>query len=265
MFSIEKAVEAILSEGYAGAHTLIFLTRYAALSEDKKLMKNIGNTLEDITERPSPMLAYACAEYYEATGAEFCASYADYILSECGDMLSYAKCAKAFGSERYLAKAEGNDPLGYIEKYKATFNENYLNAAVEIAEQTLNSFHENFDPKDVYDLEQPSGNSRTAVLYDELSRLTEDGRWKEARDKQNKFIALLAEKYPTAATFGMCALLGDEFGSKTVICETGQKQVPKEFLSLLGVYAPTTGIVLRFSEGAETAYYLIENGTKTVI
>ena len=45
---LKNASELIQSEGFTGAHSLIFLIRYAYLSENKALMKLVGNTLEGL-------------------------------------------------------------------------------------------------------------------------------------------------------------------------------------------------------------------------
>ena len=285
---INTAVELIKSEGFRGAHSFVFLTRYASLAGDKELMRLVGNSLKDLDDMlPSPMLAYAYAEYFEAAGEEFCASAAEYILSSCHDepimIMAYAKCASAFIREDYLVKAMDiaencavDSPdglsdiafiaLGYLELYRATASEDYLKGAIKSAEYIKNNFRSLFDPKNAYDLEAPSGNSAAALLYDSLARITQKKEWIDASSEQNRFISLLADKYPTACSFGLCALLADEYGSNTIICELPGEEYPRELLSLLSYYAPTTEISVKcFAPVDKPTYYRLINGEKEEI
>ena len=43
---LERASRLIQSEGFTGAHSFIFLTRYAALQGDRALLRTIGDSLE---------------------------------------------------------------------------------------------------------------------------------------------------------------------------------------------------------------------------
>ena len=64
---LKNAAELIQSEGFTGAHSLIFLIRYASLTDNKSLMRLTGNTLENMSDMAeTASLAYAYAEYYQA-------------------------------------------------------------------------------------------------------------------------------------------------------------------------------------------------------
>ena len=282
---LQDAVEIIRSEGFIGPQSLIFLTRYAALSEDWVLMGQIGNTLEGLsTLEESASLAYAYAEYFEASGdsmPEYCRSAVDFLLPRCDEddrMLAaaYVKCARAFGREDYLEKAvellsddrrtaqnAAFSAIALTEMYRATFNRKYLKAAKEIADIIEKNFHSIFNPEDVYDLAQPSMNSAIAVMYDELARFTQEEKRLTLREKQNRFIAKLADKYPSKVSFGLCALLADEFESKTVVCRFQGEELPPSLLKILSFYSPVTEIIAEACDHSETGkaqYYFLKNG-----
>ena len=279
---LENAVELIKSEGFTGAHSFIFLTRWASLADDKALMKLIGNSLEEMsTMQESASLAYAYAEYYEAEKAAFCPAAVDFILPRCSGsdrmlFLALAKCGRVFGKEEFLQRAGEmalyaedvfTQPeerpfaaLGMLELYRATDSGEFLNSAVEMAEEIRQSFTDSFDPKAVYDMEQPSGNSAVAVLYDQLARITQEERWVKARDVQNRFISLLADKYPTRVAFGLCALLADEFEAKTILCAVPGGEYSAQLRALLSFYAPLTERIIVRTETEREKYFLMEKG-----
>ena len=223
MNSLKEIVNQIEAEGFQGAHTLIFLIRYASLAQDRELSGLIDNTMADMSTLPeSPMLLAAYKEWYRATGR---------------------------GAEivSFLEARSGNDedfgmPWDFLELYKETFRQEYLEKAISGAEFILEHFHEMLNPAEVYDIEEPSFNSQVAVLYAELARYTQDEKWINARNTQNRFIRILADKYPTKVCYGLIALLGEEFGEQTVVCEG---EIPQ---ALLQFYAPTTAILYRPSE-----------------
>ena len=99
----------------------------------------------------------------------------------------------------------------------------------------------------MYDLEQPSVNSAVALMYDELARLSTTpesyAKRSAAAEKQNSFIRKLAERYPEGVTFGLCALLAEEFEPKTVVCRFTGNELPRPFLSLLSFYSPVTELM----------------------
>ncbi|MDO5444712.1 MAG: hypothetical protein Q4F31_03730 [Eubacteriales bacterium] len=285
---LHDTVEIIKSEGFTGPHSLVFLTRYASLAEDGNLLRLIGNTLEDMsTMEESAALAYAYAEYYEASGdsgSEFCFAAADYILSHCSEddrMLAaaYVKCARAFGREDYLEKASelladnertaGNaafSVIAFLEMFRATMNRKYLDTAKSMADIIEKNFHGIFLPEDSYDLDRPSMNSAIAVMYDELARITQEPKRIKARERQNSFIAKLAEKFPTKVTFGLCALLADEFEPKTVVCRFKGPELPETLLSLISFYSPVTEVIAESAEEDDISvesgakYYFLKNG-----
>ena len=172
---LDRASRLIQSEGFTGAHSFIFLTRYAALQDDKALLRLVGETLEELSTLPeSATLAYAYAEYYEASRSGFCPAAAEFLLARASRndpmlLSALAKSARVFGSPTLLERAidlaedeleeEREDPftaLGLLELYRATQHGDYLNRASDLAVRIRRNFQQKFDPSSVYDLEQPS-------------------------------------------------------------------------------------------------------------
>lgn len=277
---LKNASELIQSEGFTGAHSLIFLIRYAFLAENKTLMKLVGNTLEGMSGlEESASLVYAYAEYYKAEKADFCPPAISFLIPRCRDddpmlLAALAKAANVTGDERFLQLAlmkadELTEPelkdapfaaLGFLELYRLTGDGNWLDQAAGLGEHIKENFRELFDPSAAYDLQQPSPNSATAVLYDELSRLTRDQQWRSAREVQNHLISLLADKYPTRVAFGLCALLADEFEAKTVVCMFPGDVIPSEVRALQAYYSPLTEFITVPAETERTRYYLLKDG-----
>lgn len=272
---LRNAAQLIRSEGFAGGYSFIFLIRWAFLSDDKALLQQIETTLEELDSMPeSASLAYAYAELFEATGASFCAPAAAFLLDRCPEddcmlLSALAKCARVFRKDAYLDRAllcdafEGTDAfsaLGMLELYRATCHGEYLNRASDIAEGIRQNFRELFRPDEAYDGENPSFNSAVAVLYDELARITQEERWVKAREVQNHFLSLLADRYPTRVTFGLCALLSDAFEAKTVVCAVPEGMEPPELKALLSFYAPLTERIVVPSGGKEAKYFLMKKG-----
>ena len=273
---LENAVELLKSEGFAGPYSFVFLIRWATLVEDKALLQLVGNTLAELDSMPgSASLAYAYAEYYEASQASFCAPAASFLLDRCDEddrmlLPALAKCARVFRKDALLDRAlevaddaSLQDPfagLGFLELYRATFHGTYLNHAVAVAEEIQPRFKELFDPSDAYDEEQPSFNSAVALLYDELARITQEKRWVQAREVQNRFVSLLSDRYPTRVSFGLCALLSDAFETKTVVCAVPEGAEPPELSALLSFYAPLTERIVVRAKTDAAKYFLMRDG-----
>ena len=248
---MEKTIKLLKSEGITGAQDLIFMTRYASLTDDKALMRLVGDSMQQLVMPKSPWPTYALLEYFEATGEEFAKISAEYLLSGEENAMVRNKAARVLKKEEYLTKSD--DPLALLELYRATYNEEYLNKAAAMGKYIRDDFAKFFNPSDVYDFIEPSSNSCIAVLFDVIARLTQEEKWLEARERQNHLIKLLAEKYPTKVSFGLCALLSDEFGYTTAVVEG---EAPE---SLFGIYSPVTEIMVKPSDG-DTKVYIKKDG-----
>ena len=251
---LERASRLIQSEGFTGAHSFIFLTRYAALQGDRALLRTIGDSLEELSTLPeSAALAYAYAEYFEAAKGGFCPAAAEFLLTRASEedpmlLPALAKCSRVFENTDLLERAidladeSEEDPfaaLGFLELFRA----------------------HTFDASKAYDLDQPSCNSAVALLYDEIARLTQKKEWFRAREVQNRFISLLADRYPASVAFGLCALLADYFEAKTVVCAVPEGTVPPEVKALLSFYSPLTEILIVPAQTKKAKFYLLHDGS----
>ena len=277
---LKNAAELIQSEGFTGAHSLIFLIRYASLTDNKSLMRLTGNTLENMSDMAeTASLAYAYAEYYQAEKAAFCLPAISFLLPRCPEsdpMLfpALAKAANVTGDERILrlaldAAGEQDEPalaempfaaLGFLELYRLSGESAFLNRASELGETVKDNFRTLFNPAEAYDLLQPSPSSAAALLYDELFRMTQQKSWEDARTIQNRLIRLLADKYPTKVTFGLCALLSEEFEAKTIVCMVPGSGIPAEVRTLQAFYSPLTEFIPVPADTDKTRYYILKNG-----
>ena len=277
---LKNAAELIQSEGFTGAHSLIFLIRYAFLAENRSLMRLVGNTLENMSDmEESASLAYAYAEYYKAEKAEFCLPAISFLLPRCREddpmlLPALAKAANVTGDERIITLAltkadecQGAElsaapfiALGFLELYRLTGDSAWLDQAAGLGEEIRKNFQSIFHPAEAYDLQQPSPSSAVALQYDELYRMTRQENWENARSVQNRFVRLLADKYPTKVAFGLCALLADEFEAKTVVCMFPANQIPAEVKTLQAYYSPLTEFLPIPADTEQTRYYLLKNG-----
>ncbi len=273
---LERASRLIQSEGFIGAHSFIFLTRYAALQGDRALLRTIGDSLEELSTLPeSAALAYAYAEYFEAAKGGFCPAAAEFLLTRASEedpmlLPALAKCSRVFENTDLLERAidladeREEDPfaaLGFLELFRATQHGEYLDRAVTAADRIRREFAHTFDASKAYDLDQPSCNSAVALLYDEIARLTQKKEWFRAREVQNRFISLLADRYPASVAFGLCALLADYFEAKTVVCAVPEGTVPPEVKALLSFYSPLTEILIVPAQTQKAKFYLLHDGS----
>lgn len=97
----------------------------------------------------------------------------------------------------------------------------YLELAILRAEQMLDFFEDEHGgffltahdaerlisrPKETYDGAIPSGNSVAAMVLEALAQLTGETVWREAADRQMRFMAGQAEEYPAGHCFALLAM-----------------------------------------------------------
>lgn len=135
--------------------------------------------------------------------------------------------------------------LALLTLYRATFDVQYLEQAILRAGQLLDFFEDSSGgffltahdaeklidrPKDTYDGALPSGNSAAAMVLETLAQLTGEARWREAADRQMRFLAGQAKQYPAGYCFALLALDKALRPSRELIV-CGQ-QVPRELIVL---------------------------------
>ncbi len=183
--------------------------------------------------------------------------------------------------------------LALTELYRATFDIFYLEKAVHFARQMLELFEDSekggcfmtahdaeeliLRPKETYDGAIPSGNAVAAMVLTKLSFLTGEPFFREAADRQNRFLAGEARTYPAAHCFALLAMAESLYPHRELVC-TGTG-VPKELTVYLKKHSAQGLAVLFKSPENESrlssvapftasypvserpVYYLCENGS----
>lgn len=136
---------------------------------------------------------------------------------------------------------------GLLELYGATFDLSYLARAAELTGQLLERFfdweHGGFYPyasdgeqlltriKETYNGAMPSGNSMAALVLSRLARLTGEGQWREAADRQLRWLAGAAGDYPAGHSFAMLAVLEELWPSAELVAAA--REIPEELRAFL--------------------------------
>ena len=170
--------------------------------------------------------------------------------------------------------------LALLTLYRATLDVSYLEQAILRAGQMLDFFEDEkggffltaYDaeklierPKEVYDGAMPSGNSVAAMVLELLARHTAELKWREAADRQMRFIAGSAAKYPAGQCFALLAAdMAISPGRELIVCG---RELPKELTELHDV---TLSVIFKSPENAErlavcapftAAYPIPDSGT----
>ncbi len=184
--------------------------------------------------------------------------------------------------------------LALLELYRLTFDIGYLRKAKFLAGQMKALFEDPvnggyfmnaFDaeqliirPKEIYDGAIPSGNSVAAMVLEELAYLTGETEWQEATDRQQRFMAGQAEKYPAGHCFALLSMAKSLYPHKELLC--AGKNVPVELTDYLRDHAAEEISILFKSNANDralaevapftasypipsqgTVWYLCENGS----
>ena len=111
--------------------------------------------------------------------------------------------------------------LALLHLYRATFDVSYLEQAIFRSRQMLDYFEDDAGgffmtahdaerligrPKETYDGAIPSGNSVAAMVLETLAQLTGEAVWRDAADRQMRFMAGQAEAYPAGYCFALLAM-----------------------------------------------------------
>ena len=183
--------------------------------------------------------------------------------------------------------------LALTELYRSTFEVGYLNEAVLRAKQMIDLFEDKESggyyltahdsealitrPKETYDGAIPSGNSVVEMVLETLASLTCEPVFREAADRQNRFMAGQIMEYPAAHCFSLMAMSKALYMNRELICagpeapeelHTYLKEYPAHALSILfkseengkalSIVAPFTA---DYPVSGNTVWYLCENGT----
>lgn len=158
--------------------------------------------------------------------------------------------------------------LALLELYRATFDVEYLQAAIHRAKQMVELFEDKANggyfmtaydgeqliarPKETYDGAMPSGNSVAAMVLQTLASLTGERSWQAAADRQLSFLAGEIGEYPSASSFGVLAMMGALYPHRELVCATSDG-LPGEFTAYFREHpADDLHVLLKTKENAET-------------
>ncbi len=134
-----------------------------------------------------------------------------------------------------------------LELYKATFEIEYLQQAIEISERMTDHFWDQERggfflyskdseqlvscPKETYDGAMPSGNSVSAVVLECLSKLTGETKWQQMSYRQFCFLAGSIQDYPAGHSMALLAVSQAVYSSFELVCVTAEENIPKELVT----------------------------------
>ncbi len=152
--------------------------------------------------------------------------------------------------------------LALLALYRATFEADFLALAVHRARQMVALFEDKgqggyfinaYDaeqliirPKETYDGAMPSGNSVAAAVLEALAALTGETVWREAADRQLRFLTGQAAELPAGHCFGMLAMAKQLYPHRELIC--AGRRVPDELWDYLRSHPADELSILFLSE-----------------
>lgn len=134
--------------------------------------------------------------------------------------------------------------LALLALFEASLEPQYLKAAALRASQMATYFEDREQGgyfltasdaeqlivrrKETYDGALPSGNSAAAVLLGRLSRYTGDPEWREASERQNRYLAGVIQNEPYGHSYALIALMEELYPSKELVCASADGKLPAE-------------------------------------
>ena len=193
---------------------------------------------------------------------------ADFLAREAGEP-GALKAVWIEGEARFPARLDDYAfyAPGLLELYRADYDPKHLRLAAKLAEQIPARFADPaggffltaaddekliLRPKETTDGALPCGNSAAALLFRRLWRLTAREEWREASEKQLRFLCGGLGAYPAAACFGLTAVLDAATETKELLCVSPDEGVPEALRAVGRRYAPELEILLKTPARAET-------------
>lgn len=137
--------------------------------------------------------------------------------------------------------------LSLLQLYGCTLETRYLREAVLRARQMIRLFEDGSNggyymtahdaealiarPKETYDGALPSGNSVAQMVLETLARLTGEEAFREAADRQHRFMAGQISAYPAAHSFSLLAMAKALYPHRELLCAGAEP--PKELWDYL--------------------------------
>ena len=157
--------------------------------------------------------------------------------------------------------------LALTELYRLTFDPDYLKNAIQRARQMVELFEDReyggyfitasdaerliARPKETYDGAIPSGKSAAAAVLQRLAALTSEPFWKEAADRQLRFVAGEIDHYPAGYSFALTVLADAVYPHRELVCAVSGA-VPEELGAFLRTHpAESLSILVKTEENAE--------------
>ena len=172
------------------------------------------------------------------------------------------------GDAAYAAQLEDYAvySLSLIELYSLTFNPYFLSQAVLRAKQMIEYFEVKNGGgyyisasdaerlivrlKESFDGAVPSGNSVAAMVLEKLSILTGETIFREAADRQQKYMAGQMKRYPSAHCFALIAMSQSLYTRRELICVCHSEPTElKEYIRYH--WTDDLNILLKTAENAE--------------
>ncbi len=156
--------------------------------------------------------------------------------------------------------------LGLLELYDAELEAAYIERAAALAGDIISGFKADdggyyrtrhgaeslpLRPKERVDGALPSGNSAAALLFDRLSRLTGEERWREAAQRQLDYVCGGVGDYPAGYCFGLLAAMNEVYGTRELVCAAPDGELPEPLRALQSRYEPTLTLLLKTPENGE--------------
>ncbi len=200
--------------------------------------------------------------FYLSTAARTVSFIEEHLREENGNLLAVWR-----GEAVHPAKLEDCTfyAWGLLELYQVTFDPALLEKAAALADHLLSDFFDEASggfylygindeqlitrTKEVYDGALPSGNAAAALVLSRLERLTGEPRFREAAEKQLRFLAGAAQKHPDAHCFTLLVLTEALWETEElVVCA---KEEPNELREYLKKPHPGLTVLLKTPESAE--------------
>jgi len=246
----------LLPEGYEDFRERLreYRAKRTELRTDRKLLTGWNGLM-------LMALARAARVFDDGRYAAAARELARFLLETAGAAQAETLRAVCYAEGGPLLPAQLDDyafcALGLLELYALDYDSALLLRAEALAEQLLLHFADGGEgffrtsecaealikrPKESHDGALPSGNSAAAVLFDLLGRLSGREKWREAADRQLRFLCRRAENYPAGAAFGLLALLSELFPTQELVCVC---EAPPLLRRVTEKYAPALSVLLK--------------------
>lgn len=188
-------------------------------------------------------MAYAGRVFDDEKILKASTSAANFIINNmrCEDGRLLARYRN--GDAEYLAYLEDYSYFiwGLLELYMGVFENNYLNIAVDLAEDMINLFYDTKEggffhygidgekliarPKEIYDGALPSGNSVAAMIFLKLSLFTGKKEYEEIAAKMFEHFGAQVEEYPAGFTYFISSFLFNIAGNMKIVLAGDKEDV----------------------------------------